>query len=266
MRKVTSKDSTAIAFDQSGKGPAIILVGGALQYRAIDPSTAQLAALLAPHFMVFHYDRRGRGDSGDTAPYGTGREIEDLDALINEAGGLAFVFAMSSGGALALDAAARGLAINKLALYEPPFIVDNSRPALPADYLKHLNELLLADRRGDMVEYFMTQAAGVPAEYVVPMRNEPFWTTFEAVAHTLSYDGAFMADVMSGKPLPTGRWASVTAPTLVIDGGGSPEYQHSGVQALVDILPYAQRRTLDNQTHDVAPEILAPVLEEFFAG
>ena len=121
MNKVMSKDGTVIAFDRSGNGPAVILVGGAFQYRAIDPPTAQLAALLAQHFMVFHYDRRGRGDSSDTQPYAIEREIEDLEVLINEAGGSAFVFGMSSGGVLALYAAARGLAIKKLVMYEPPF-------------------------------------------------------------------------------------------------------------------------------------------------
>jgi pimeloyl-ACP methyl ester carboxylesterase len=109
MNQVLSKDGTTIAFDRSGQGPALILVGGAFQYRAIDPPTAQLAALLAEQFAVFHYDRRGRGDSSDTLPYAVAREVEDLEALINEAGGSAFVFGMSSGGALALDAAARGL-------------------------------------------------------------------------------------------------------------------------------------------------------------
>src|SRR6266487_3209606 len=121
MNQVISKDGTIIAFDRSGKGPAVMLVGGAFQHRAIDPPTAQLAALLAQHFTVFHYDRRGRGDSSDTQPYMVEREIEDLEALINEAGGSAFVFGMSSGGVLALYAAARGLALTKLVMYEPPF-------------------------------------------------------------------------------------------------------------------------------------------------
>jgi pimeloyl-ACP methyl ester carboxylesterase len=266
MKKVHSKDGTTIAFDQSGEGSAIILVGGAFQHRSIDPRTAQLAALLASHFTMFHYDRRGRGDSGDTVPYAVEREVEDLEALIAEAGGSAFVFGMSSGAVLALEAANHGLAITKLALYEPPFIVDDSRPPLPKDYVMRLTELVSAGRRGDAVELSMTKAGGMPAEAVAPMRNAPFWLAFEAVAHTLAYDGTIMGDTMSGNPLPTKQWASVTVPTLVISGGASPAFMHHGAQELANILPNAQHRTLEGQTHDVAPEILAPVLEEFFAG
>src|SRR5713226_8400082 len=263
MRKVHSKDGTTIAFDQSGKGSPIILVGGAFQHRSIDPRTAQLAALLAPHFTVFHYDRRGRGDSSDTAPYAVEREVEDLGALIAEAGGSAFVFGMSSGAALALEAVARGLAITKLALYEPPFIVDDSRPPLPQDFATQLSELVSSGRRGDAAELFMTKAAEVPVEVVAQMRNAPFWPMVEAVAHTLIYDTTIMGDNNS---LPTERVASVTVPTLVIDGGASPVWMHNAAQAVADVLPNAQRRTLEGQTHDVAPEGLAPVLEEFFAG
>ncbi len=265
MEKVYSKDGTTIAFDRSGKGPAIILVGGALQYRAIDPRTAQLAALLATHFSVYHYDRRGRGDSSDTTPYTVEREVEDLNALIKEAGGSAFVFGMSSGGVLALEAA-RSLAIAKMALYEPPFIVDNSRNPLPKDYVKKLTELVAAGRRGDAVELFMTELVGVPAEFIGGMRNEPFWTTFEAVAPTLVYDVTITKDCMSGRPLQAGQWASVRVPTLVIDGGASPAFMHTGAQALADVLPNALRRTLEGQEHDVSPEVLAPVLDEFFAS
>ena len=266
MKKIRSKDGTLIAFDPSGEGPALILVGGALQYRALDPRTAQIAALLAPNFTVFHYDRRGRGESGDTPPYGVEREIEDLDALIQEAGGSAFVFGNSSGGVLALDAVAHGLAITKLALYEPPFIVDSSRPPLPNDYLSQLKNLLAADRRGDAVALFMSTVAGVPVEYIAPMRAEPFWSTFEAIAPTLAYDGTIMDETMRGTPLSAQRWASVAIPTLVLDGGASPVYQRNAVQALVDLLPNAQRLTLAEQTHEVAPEVLTPVLEKFFRG
>jgi pimeloyl-ACP methyl ester carboxylesterase len=263
MRKVHSKDGTTIAFDQSGKGSPIILVGGAFQHRSIDPRTAQLATLLAPHFTVFHYDRRGRGDSSDMAPYAVEREVEDLGALIAEAGGSAFVYGMSSGAALALEAAARGLAITKLALYEPPFIVDDSRPRLPEDFATQLTELVSSGRRGDAVELFMTKAAEVPVEVVAQMRNAPFWPAVEAVAHTLIYDTTIMGD---NNALPTERVASVTVPTLVIDGGASPKWMRNAAQAVADALPNAQRRTLAGQTHDVAPEALAPVLEEFFAG
>jgi pimeloyl-ACP methyl ester carboxylesterase len=264
MNTVKSKDGTTIAFDRSGEGPALILVGGALQHRAIDPSTAQLASLLAPSFTVFHYDRRGRGDSGDTLPYAVEREIEDLDSLIQGAGGSAFAFGMSSGAVLALDAAASGLAITKLALYEPPMVVDDSRPPVPEDYVARLTELASSGRAGDAIEVFMTEGIGLPDEAVAPMRGAPIWPAFEAVAHTLAYDGAIVAATMSGKPLPTDRWASVTIPTLVVDGDASPPWARNAVEALVDVLPDARRRTLEGQTHQVDPEVLAPKLEQFF--
>jgi pimeloyl-ACP methyl ester carboxylesterase len=267
MKQVRSQDGTLIAFDQYGEGLAVILVGGAFQHRAIDPSTAELAARLGAHFTVVHYDRRGRGDSGDTAPYAAQREIEDLEALIDAAGGSAFVFGMSSGSALALDAANQlGDKIKKLAVYEPPFIVNDERPPVPEEYLARITELIAAGRRGDAVAYFMVNAVVVPEEFVIQMRQEPFWPTFEAVAHTLPYDAALMEGTMFGKALPAERWASVVVPTLVMDGGASPAYMHSGAQALVDTLPNGQRRTLKGQTHEVASEVLAPVLRAFFAS
>jgi pimeloyl-ACP methyl ester carboxylesterase len=177
-----------------------------------------------------------------------------------------FAFGHSSGGVLALEAAVQTLGISKLALYEPPFIVDNSRSPLPNDYIERLTELASTDRRGDAVQSFMVTGVGVPIGVVASMREEPFWPALEAVAHTLSYDGRIMGDHMSGKPLPSDRWASVTIPTLVIDGGESPPWQRNAVQGLVDVLPDARRRTIEGQTHDVDPALLAPVLEEFFAG
>src|SRR5947199_6861992 len=135
MRTVISKDGTALAFDQSGQGPALILVAGATATRLAE---AALSAHLAPHFTVFAYDRRGRGDSGDTAPYAVEREVEDLEALIREAGGSAFVFAISSGAALALEAAASRLNVKKLALYEPPFMVGNAAHVPPVDHQPQL--------------------------------------------------------------------------------------------------------------------------------
>jgi pimeloyl-ACP methyl ester carboxylesterase len=263
---VTSKDGTTIAFDRSGEGPAVILVGGAIQHRAIDPNTARLAELLAPKCTVYHYDRRGRGDSGDTAPYAVEREIEDIGALIQDAGGSASLFGISSGAVLGLEAAERGLAIAKLALYEPPFMVDDSRPSLPEDYRDRLTKLLAAGRSGDAVELFMTEAVGMPVEAVAPMRDMPFWSGLESVAHTLPNDDAIMADTTSGAPLPAGRWATVAIPVLVIDGGESPAWARNAVQALVEHLSDAHRQTLEGQTHQVDPEVLAPLLREFFAG
>jgi pimeloyl-ACP methyl ester carboxylesterase len=264
MSTVTSKDGTTIAYEQTGSGPALILVNGAMQYRATDPFFAQLAELLAPHFTVINYDRRGRGESGDTLPFARERELEDLDALIKAAGGSANVFAVSSGSALALDAVQSGRPITKLALFEPPFIVDEGRPPLPDDYVAHLNALVAAGRRGNAVEYFMTKAVGMPAEAVIPMRDQPFFAGLEAIAHTIAYDGSFVASVMLGKPLPNERWASVRVPLLVTASNGSPTWLQNGGQALVAMLPHAQRRTLEGTFHDVAPDVLAPVLIEFY--
>jgi pimeloyl-ACP methyl ester carboxylesterase len=263
MKTVISRDGTTIAFDKVGGGSAVILVGGALQYRSFDQRTAQLAELLGRNFTTYHYDRRGRGDSGDTQPYAKEREIEDLEALIQEAGGSAMVFAMSSGGALALDAVNRGLKITKLALYEPTFIVDDSRPPVPQDYVERLTGLSSEGRRDEAVEYFMVNGVGIPAEYVNPMRQSPSWAGMEAVAHTLAYDGAFTADFMRGKPLAAQQMASVTVPTLVVDGGETPWLSHAA-EAIARALPDGRHLTLKSQPHNVDPAIIAPVLVEFF--
>jgi len=263
VNTVASNDGTAIAFDRSGEGPPLVLVGGALSDRA---AAGSLAEALAPRFTVIAYDRRGRGDSGDTAPYAVEREIEDLEALVAEAGGSAFVFGHSSGAALALEAAARGLPITKLALYEPPFIVDDGHEPLADDYVERLTELAASGRRGDAVEYFLTSGPGVPPEVVAGMRTEPFWPGMEKIAHTLAYDGAVMGDTMSGRPLPAERWTSVTVPTLVMDGDQSPAWARNSVAALVEILPNAERRSLEGQDHGAASEVLTPVLVDFFLG
>ena len=261
MNKVVSKDGTEIAYEKTGHGFPLILVGGALSERS---ASVPLAPLLAPHFTVFAFDRRGRGDSGDTAPYAVGREIEDIQALIGEAGGSAFVFGHSSGSVLSLEAAASGLAIPKLAMYEPPFMVDSSRPPLPKDYREHLGELLTSGRRGDAVEYFMTIAVGVPPAAVAQMRHSPPWAKMESVAHTLPYDQAIMDRATEGGVLPAARWAKATMPLLVFDGGASPAWMRHAVEALVGILPSGKRRTLEGQTHRIDPALVAPLLVEFF--
>ncbi len=262
MQKVTSKDSTRIAFDKLGNGPALILVGGAFQQRAGDERTAQLASRLSQNFTVFHYDRRGRGDSSDTQPYSVAREIDDLQALINEAGGSAFVFGMSSGAVLALKAAAHGLNIKKLALYEPPFNSGDANARTAAkNYTQQLTALLAENRRGDAAALAMT-SWGAPAEAVAGMRQSPAWSSIEAIAPTLAYDDAIMGD----GSVPTQDAKVVKVPTLVLDGGSSPAFMHHAADGLAKVLPNARRRTLEGQTHDVAPEVLAPVLAEFFKG
>ena len=262
MEKVHSNDGTLIAFDRLGNGPPLILVDGALCYRASGPM-GPLAALLTPHFTVFTYDRRGRGDSGDKAPYAVEREVEDIEALINAAGGSAFVYGVSSGAALALEATSRGLAIKKLALYEAPFIVDDSRLPITEAYQAQLNDLIASDRRGDAVKLFM-KVVGVPGIVIALMRFMPVWSKLTGVAHTLPYDTSIVIDNQKGKPLPAERWASVMIPTLVADGGKSPAWMRRAMQSLGDVLPNAQRRTLEGQTHMVKAIPHASMLVEFF--
>jgi pimeloyl-ACP methyl ester carboxylesterase len=258
MNKVTSKDGTKIVFEKSGKGPAVVLVGGILGDRS---QQAPLAALLLENFTVFNYDRRGHGQSEDTPPYAVDREIEDLEAMINEAGGSAFVYGTSGCAVLALEAAARGLApkMKKLAMWEPPYIVDDSRPPAPPDYQEQLTELQTTGRRGDMLELFFTKAVGLPAEFVAQMRQAPFWAAQEALAHTLINNAMIMGDFS----LPAERIATVNLPILVMDGGETPWLTHAA-QAVAAALPNAQRRSLKGQPHNVAPEAMAPVLIEFF--
>lgn len=267
MKTVISKDGTPIAFDKSGQGPALILVSGATATRG---AAASLAAALAPDFTVYAYDRRGRGDSGDTLPYAVEREVEDIDVLITEAGGKSFVLGHSSGAVLALEAARLlPTRIMKLALYEPPFIIDNSRPPAPADYTQRLNELISSGRRGDAVELFMS-VVGVSAEMMAGMRQSPMWPGLEAVAHTLAYDGAIMGDTMRGNPLSLRKWSTVTVPTLVMDGTvfmgreEGHEFLRHAAQEIAAIIPGAQHRTLEGQDHGPTDDVLVPALKAFF--
>lgn len=260
LNTVTSKDGTIIAYDRYGEGPALILVGGALSERS---AWAPLAQILAPHFTVIAFDRRGRGASGDKAPYAVEREIEDIEALIDAVGGTAFVHGQSSGAVLSLEATARLPGkVQKLSLYEPPFIIDDSRPLPPADFVEHIDALIAEDRRSEAVEYWMIDVVGAPAE----MKNSPAWAGMEAVAHTLPYDIAVLGDNMSGKPLPAERWASVAAPVLVMDGGASPDWIRNTARTLADTLPDARHQTLDGQQHNAAPDVLAPALLQFFGA
>jgi pimeloyl-ACP methyl ester carboxylesterase len=268
MQTVTSKDGTTIAFDQSGKGPVVILVDGALQYRAFDQGMAQLADLLSPHFTVIHYDRRGRGDSTDKLSNGfepasaLKREIEDIEAIIDEAGGSASLYGISSGGALALEAALKlGSKIEKLAIYEAPYNDDETARRAWRKYTKELRELLAADRKGDAVALFM-MLVGAPADQVQEMRHHPMWPLWESAAPSLAYD--HIADLGEDASIPTERAAKVSVPTLVMDGSESFPFMHVTATALAKAIPNAQHRTLEGQTHEVASEAVAPVLIEFF--
>jgi pimeloyl-ACP methyl ester carboxylesterase len=258
METVRSSDGTTIAFDRLGAGAPVILVSGASTARAVH---AQLAELLAADFAVLNYDRRGRGDSGDTPPYTTQREVEDLRAVIAAGGEAAAVFGNSSGAVLALHAAAAGLPVTKLALWEPPFMTDPDAPRRQQAYVAQLSELLNAGRRGDAMALFM-RSIGLPEEMIAGMRRAPMWPDMEALAPTLVYDATVMGDSL----VPSGLVASVTAPTLVLDGSDTGAWAASAARALTAALPNPQRRTLDGQAHNVAWDVLAPVLKEFFTG
>jgi pimeloyl-ACP methyl ester carboxylesterase len=260
---VRSADGTSIAYDSAGHGPALVLVGGAFSYRRYR-SWVQLAELLAPRFRVLAYDRRGRGDSGDAPHYAVERELEDLDALVQAAGGSADVFGMSSGAVLALRAAASGVAIRRAVVYQPPFAVDASGHLPPPEFERQLDELLASGQRGTAVAYFMREGMGAPRALVGALRVvRPIWRNLEAVAHTLPYDYAVMNGTVAGEPLAREPWASVTTPTLVLDGGKSPASLQRAADALALRLPDAHRRTLDGQSHNVSMKLLAPVIEEF---
>jgi pimeloyl-ACP methyl ester carboxylesterase len=263
MRTVTSKDGTTIAFDQWGEGPVVILVDGALQYRAFDQGMVQLAELLAPHFAVIHYDRRGRGDSTDTQPYALEREIEDIEALLDETGGEAFLYGISSGAALAMEAAiALPNKVKKLAMYEVPYNDDEAAQQTWGEYVNQLRKLLDEGRNGDAVGLFM-MLVGASAEDVEGIKQTPMWPMWESIAPTLAYD--HIAALGEAASVPTERAARVAVPTLVMDGRESFPFMHVTATKLANSIPNAQHRTLEGQTHEVAAEALAPVLIEFFS-
>jgi pimeloyl-ACP methyl ester carboxylesterase len=256
MDTVTSRDGTRIGFDRMGEGPPVVLVCGGSVDRMAD---APLAEQLASDFTVFNYDRRGRGDSGDTQPYAVEREVEDIEAVIDAAGGSANLWGSSSGAVLALTAAEAGLQITKLALWEPPFVPDEF-PRPPEDQVVQYETMVAEGRRGDAVEYFMSKVVGMPPEFVAGARSQPFWPAQEALAHTLAYDARIMGDYR----VPTERAASVKVPTLVIAGGADFPWMRDTARALADALPDGRVRILEGQGHDVDPAVLGRALKEFF--
>jgi pimeloyl-ACP methyl ester carboxylesterase len=261
MSQVRSKDGTIIACTRTGSGPALILIDGALCSRAFGPSP-KLAPLLARHFTVFAYDRRGRGESGDTQPYSPAREVEDIAALIREAGGSASLVGLSSGGALALEAAAAGLPIDKVVAYEPPY-VDDAGSRGGAAHAGELTRLLAGGNRGGAVKYFMRDMVGVPAPFVVIMRLMPWiWRKLEAVAHTLPYDAA----VMTAFRIPRARLAVIGTPVLVMNGAKSDQRLKDAARAIAETVPGAHHRELAGQTHNVKPDALAPAVVEFLSA
>ncbi len=256
MSSIASADGTMISYDMIGDGPPVVLVLGAFNERA---AGAPLAAQLAGDFTVVNYDRRGRGTSTDTAPYAVDREIDDLAALIDLAGGTASVFGYSSGGVLALRAAARGLPIDKLALYDPPFQVEGKPEDYWAELAHRIDDLVTTGHRGDAVALFQTEGVGIPADVVAQLRGAPFWPALENIAHTLVYESLILAS-------PPELVGGVGTETLVIVGGVGPEPLKEAGRAVANGLVNAQFSSLEGQTHDLVPEVLGPVLAQFYAA
>jgi len=264
MQTVTSKDGSRIAYDRHGSGPTVILVSGALGYRKFNKAE-ELAKLLAEHCTVINYDRRGRGDSTEVKPFALEREIEDIQALIEAEGGSASLWGWSSGGALALRAASAGVSVERLSVYEVPFMVTPAARRPTWDYGERLDKLVAAGDRNGAVSHFMRNAIGIPAPFVALMRLMPMWKGIKATAHTLPYDWAALGKhTMYGAPLNVREWAAVTVPTLVAYGAKSPAVLREGSRALADVLPNAELRELKGISHNMKMPVLAPALAEFF--
>jgi pimeloyl-ACP methyl ester carboxylesterase len=246
----------------------VILIDGALCYRGSGPSGKLAAELASAGYTVYTYDRRGRGDSGDTTSpttYLPQREVEDVSALVAEAGGSAYVLGLSSGAALAVQCAAQIPGITKAALYEAPYIVDDSRAPAPADYVQQLEAAIGRGKPGDAVKTFL-RLVGLPGFLVALFPLFPGWSKMKKTAYTLVYDAAIMGGTQSGAPLPAdGPWASVHVPTIVFGGGKSPQWLRTAAQALAERIEGAEYRELAGQTHMVKAAVLAPVLAEFYA-
>jgi pimeloyl-ACP methyl ester carboxylesterase len=264
MPTAKSHDGTTIGYDTAGQGPAVLVVDGATGYRSAFGGDSELARLLASHFTVYTYDRRGRGESSDTQPFAVAREVEDIEALIDAAGGAAYLYGMSSGGALALEAAlALPGKVQKLAIYEVPY--DDSDAGIQAwhTYRTSLEVLTAADDRSGAVKLFL-QFVGVPDDMIAGMRQSPTWSALEAVAPTLRYDAAALG---ADRTVPTERAATLTIPALIMDGGGSEAmlpFMRATAEALTKAIPQAEHQILPDQTHDVDPKVVAPVLTAFF--
>jgi pimeloyl-ACP methyl ester carboxylesterase len=268
QRTAISKDGTAITYEQIGHGPLLILVSAALTDRDGD---RPLAKQLASSFTVLNYDRRGRGTSGNTEPYTVEREIEDLTALASTGAGPIYLFGSSSGAVLALDAANRlGTKVARVFLYEPPFIVDNSRPPLAESLLNEINAALAANDRPEAVTLFFNKGMGVPKPGVLFMRLMlPAWADMLKLAHTVPYDLTILSGTQSGEPLPRDRWSHANAPTMVAVGSKSEPFFHSGAKALVGLMPVVTYRSLDGLDHSavlMAPQTVGSAVVQFFAA
>jgi pimeloyl-ACP methyl ester carboxylesterase len=264
MNSVVSKDGTRIAFDVSGKGPALILVGGAFEQRAFDSETSQLAALplLSERFTVYHYDRRGRGDSTDTLPYAVEREVEDIGALIAQAGGSVYLYGISSGAAFAFQAAlALSNNVKKLALYEPPYNDDAEARKRWNEYYKAVRRAGEEGRKREAVELFMG-LMGVTPEQLEEMHQYPQWSQWEGIGQTLAYEAEALGEEAA---VPRQAASQLRVPTLVMAGSESYPFMLTTAEALAKTIPNGEYRRLEGQTHEVRAEAIGPVLVEWFS-
>lgn len=264
---VTSKDGTTIAYSKFGSGPALIVVAGATQFRAFDSSMAVLGELLAPNFTVITYDRRGRGESSNTLPFSPQREIEDIAALIaGPAGGRSSILGYSSGSVVALEAAVAGLPIDKVVMYEPPFVLPGAGfPPPPADYVEALNKMVDAGDKDGPPTYFM-QTVGMPPQAIEGAKNSPMWPIMQSIGPTISYDGQFMFDAYYTAGKFPERWNKATMPVLVLNGDASFPFMPAAAEAVSAALPNATHKVLAGQDHGPKPDVMAPVLREFLGS
>jgi pimeloyl-ACP methyl ester carboxylesterase len=266
MQTVVSKDGSRIAYDRYGSGPTVILIPGALGYRKFS-KMEELAKRLSARLTVINYDRRGRGDSTEVKPFAVEREIEDVAALVEAEGGSASLWGWSSGGALALRAAGAGIGVERVSVYEIPFMVNPDAERPTPEYGERLDELVAAGDRSGAAKHFMRNAVGVPALFVAMMPLMPMWKGLKATALTLPYDWAALGKHnMYGSPLNPEEWASVRMPVQVVYGEKSPVVLQEGSRALADVLPNAEQHALEGVSHNVKMKALAPVLADFFTS
>jgi pimeloyl-ACP methyl ester carboxylesterase len=266
MQTVTSADGTRIAYDRYGEGPAVILVNGAMGYRKFK-KFEQVANALSEHCTVINYDRRGRGDSGEAGPISVQHEVDDIAALIDTVGGRASLWGWSSGGAVALRAAAADIGVERLVVYETPFKTDPAAKYPADDYGARLDQVVATGDRTGAAKHFMRNAVGIPAPAVAVMSLLPMFKRFAATGHTLTFDYAALGDHnMHGAPLRAEEWATVTCPTLVAYGAKTvPGLKHAS-RALADVLPNATLLELPGQNHNVSPSAIVPMVADFVAG
>lgn len=252
-RFAVSADGTQIAYERSGAGPALVFVDGAMCFREMRVSR-DMAQALAEDFTVYVYDRRDRGESGTGAtPWSVQNEIDDLAAVIDAAGGRAHVFGLSSGAALALEAARQDIGIETLSVYEAPFILDDSHRPNDADLAQQMHDLVAAGRRPDAVKLFL-KVVGMPAPFIGLMRVLPAWKKMVGIAHTLTYDLSIVNDKQQGQPLPEGFYDDVRVPTRVGVGGKSPQYFHGAAEQIAASVPGGTAQTLPGQNHILKPK------------